>query len=60
MMLFADIATGHTALADWLLLAAGIVFVLAGLIAATQNPDKSHGALVPAGLALVAVALLVM
>lgn len=58
--MIADIATGHGALADWLFLAAAIVFVLAGLIAATQNPDKSHGSLVPAGLALVAIALLVL
>jgi hypothetical protein len=58
-MTFADIATGHTDIADWLYLIAAILFVLAGLIKMTQRPDPSAGALIPAGLALVAIALLV-
>jgi hypothetical protein len=59
--MFADaIASGHTTLADWLFLVAAVLFVLAGLISTTGTPDRSRGALVPAGLALVAVAWLVL
>jgi hypothetical protein len=54
------IFSGHALLADWLFLIAALLFVLAGLIAATQNPDKSRGSLIPAGLALVALAWLVL
>lgn len=58
--MLADITSGHADLADWLFLAAAILFVLAGLITTTQRPDPTYGALAPAGLALVAVGLLVL
>lgn len=58
--MLAEVASGQVDLADWLLLAAAIVFALAALITTTQRPDPSRGALIPAGLALVAVALLVV
>jgi hypothetical protein len=51
---------GNPELSDWLLLVAAVVFVLAGLITSTGTPDKSKGSLIPAGLALVAIALLVL
>ena len=59
VVIAAGITSGHELLADWLLLVAAVLFVLAGLIASSERPDRSRGALVPAGLALVAVALLV-
>jgi hypothetical protein len=54
------LSTGHVDLADWLFLIAAILFVLAGVLAAIQKPDPTHGALVPFGLALIAVAWLVL
>ena len=60
MMLFADIASGYTDAADWLFLIAAILFVLYGLILATGTPDKTKGSLLPAGLALVAIAWLLL
>jgi hypothetical protein len=58
--MLAAIATGHTDLADILFLIAAIIFALAGMITTTQRPDPSNGALIPAGLALLAIALLVL
>ena len=52
--------TGHTTLSDWLLLIAVIVFAIAGLLAWTKRPDPTTGALVPIGLALTALAWLVL
>ena len=53
----ADIATGHTAAADVLLLIAAVVFV--AVAAAGRRDGAGQGvALTPAGLALVALALL--
>jgi hypothetical protein len=58
--MIAALYSGHDDLSDWLLLIAAILFVLAGMIVTTQTPDRSKGALIPAGLALMAVALLVL
>jgi hypothetical protein len=58
--MIATLSTGHVDLADWLFLIAAILFVLAGVLAAIQKPDPTHGALVPFGLALIAVAWLVL
>lgn len=63
--MIADIATGHSATADVLLLIAavvfGVVFVVQLLAARTTVPaGPLSPALVPAGLALVAVALLIL
>ena len=60
-MVIADVGLidGHHTLADWLWLIAAILFTIAALLAATGRPDPSRGALVPAGLALVAVGWLV-
>ena len=52
--------SGHAVLADWLMLFAFIFFVAAGLLAAVKRPDPTNGALVPVGLALTALALLVL
>ncbi len=52
--------TGHPTLADWLLLIAAIAFVIHAILAWTARPDPTRGALLPAGLALVAIALLVL
>ena len=57
----ADIATGHTAAADVLLLIAAVVFavVFVAVAAAGRRDGAGQGvALTPAGLALVALALL--
>ena len=52
--------SGHVAAADWLWLIAAIVFVIAAVLAWTKRPDPTTGALLPTGLALVALALLVL
>jgi len=52
--------SGHITLADWLLLIAVIVFVIHAVLAWTKRPDPTSGALLPAGLALTALALLVL
>lgn len=59
-MIAAGITSGHVLLADWLLLIAAVCFVLVGLMGVTKTPDKTNGSLLAAGLALVAVALLVL
>ena len=59
-MLADAIAQGHTYLADWLFLIAAVVFAVAAIFAAIQKPDPTHGALLPTGLVLVAVAWLVL
>ena len=56
----AALLAGHDELADWLFLIAAVLFTLAGLITTTRRPDPSAGALVPAGLALVAIGFLVL
>ena len=61
--MFADIATGHTAAADVLLLIAAVVFAVvfvAQLTATRRDAAAAAPALVPAGLALVALALLLL
>lgn len=52
--------SGHAVLADWLMLFAVVFFVAAGALAASKRPDPTNGALVPFGLALTALALLVL
>jgi hypothetical protein len=52
--------SGHVTLADWLFLLAAVVFVIAAVLAWTKRPDPTTGALVPIGLALVAVGWLVL
>jgi len=52
--------SGHVTLADWLWLIAAIVFVIHAVILWTARPDPARGALLPAGLALTALALLVL
>lgn len=56
----AALLTGHTALADWLLLIAVVLFALDALVRLAHRPDATGGALIPAGLALVAFALLAL
>jgi len=58
--MFATLITGYVDLADWLWLFAAIAFIIAGLIAVSGRPDPTRGALVPFGLALAAVAWLVI
>lgn len=57
-MTIADIAAGHTAIAEWLELLSAILFVLGGMVTTTERPDPSKGALIPAGLALLAIAFI--
>lgn len=52
--------SGHVTLADWCWLIAAIVFVIAAVLAWTKRPDPTTGALVPIGLALVAIGWLVL
>jgi hypothetical protein len=52
--------SGHITLADWLFLLAAVVFVIATILAWTKRPDPTTGALIPLGLALTAVAWLVL
>ena len=59
-MIAAGLVSGHVLLSDWLLLAAGILFVIAGMLALFRRPDPSYGALIPFGLTLVAMAWLVL
>jgi hypothetical protein len=59
--MYADaLIDGHVTLADWLLLIATIAFVIHAVLAWTARPDPTRGALLPTGLALVAIALLVL
>lgn len=60
--MFADISHGHALAADWLLLIAAVVFVLASLTLSVDALSKleTRIRLVPLGLVLVAVALLVL
>jgi len=61
--MLADIATGHTAAADVLLLIAAVIFAVVFVaVAAGARRDRAAlaPALTPAGLALVAVALLLL
>jgi len=60
--MLADIASGHVDLADWLLLIAAIVFALVAVAAYVRQavPRDWVPSLQPIGLALVAVALLVL
>ena len=59
-MIADQLLSGHTTLADWLLLIAVIAFVIAGVLAWTKRPDPTTGALVPIGIALTALAWLVL
>ena len=59
-MLADTLSQGHVYLADWLFLLAAIVFAIVAIFAAIKKPDPTHGALLPTGLVLVAVAWLVL
>lgn len=52
--------TGYVDLAEWLILFATVAFAIAGVLALSSRPDPSHGSLVPFGLALIALAWLVL
>jgi hypothetical protein len=54
------LATGHVLLADWLFLLAAIVFVVEVVAIVTARPAVSRGILSGVGLALLAVAWLVL
>ena len=58
--MLADITHGHTLLSDWLFLLAAVLFVLSGMIGATATEDKTHGSLIAAGFALLAIGWLVL
>ena len=58
--MFATIASGHVDLADWLYLIAAVVFVVDAVLKLVGRPDPTRGALIPVGLALLAVAWLVL
>lgn len=60
--MIATLIDGHVLLSDWLLLIAAAVFVIAAVAAYVRQPVPRDivPALVPIGLALVAVALLVL
>lgn len=60
MTLIADIATGHHALADWLFLAAVVVFVLEVVVLVVNRPAITRGVLPAVGLALIALGWLVL
>jgi hypothetical protein len=51
---------GHADVADWLWLFAAILFFIAGVLAWTQRPDPTRGALVPFGVTLVTVGWLIL
>lgn len=61
-MIAGQIISGHILLADWLFLAAAIVFAVAALAVYLRQavPRDWVPALVPAGLALVAIAWLLL
>ena len=59
-MIADQLLSGHTTLADWLFLLAAVLFVIHAVLAWTKRPDPTTGALLPTGLALVALALLVL
>jgi len=56
--MIADIATGHHASADVLFLIAAVAFAVAAALAALRRPET--GILVPGGLALLALAWLIL
>jgi hypothetical protein len=56
--MIADIAAGHHATADVLFLIATVLFAVAAALAALRRPET--GILVPGGLALLAVAWLIL
>lgn len=58
--MIAEIASGHLDAADILLLIAAVVFALATLLPLRVRPVVVDSLLIPAGLCLVAVALLVL
>lgn len=58
--MIAEIASGHRDLADILLLVAAIVFVLGAAAISSGRRDRDGHALYGVGLALVAVAWLVL
>ena len=58
--MLADIISGEVDFADIMFLIAAIVFVIAAVLAWTKRPDPTSGALVPIGLALLAVGWLVL
>jgi hypothetical protein len=59
-MLADALATGHVLLADWLFLLAAIVFVVEVAAIVLERPAVSRGILSGVGLALLAVAWLVL
>ena len=58
--MIADLISGHQLLSEWLFLIAAVLFAVAAVLAVTGRPDPTRGALVPAGLTLVALAWLVL
>lgn len=54
------LVTGHVLLADWLFLIAAIVFVVEVVAIVTARPAVSRGIMSGVGLALLAVAWLVL
>lgn len=58
--MIATLITGYPDFAEWLVLFGFIAFVCSAVLRLTQRPDPSRGALVPIGLALLALAWLVL
>jgi hypothetical protein len=58
--MIATLIAGYAELAEWLVLFAFIAFVCSAVLAMGQRPDPSRGALIPLGLALAALAWLVL
>lgn len=59
-MTLAALITGYADLAEWLVLFAVVAFAAAAALAYSSRPDPTHRALVPIGLALSALAWLVL
>lgn len=58
--MLATLITGYADLAEWLVLFAAIFFVAAAASVYSRTPSPAYAALVPIGLALAAVAWLVL
>lgn len=56
----ATLISNYGDLAEWLLLFAVIAFVIAGCLVLTNRPDPTRGSLLAFGLALMALAFLVL
>jgi hypothetical protein len=60
MMIASDIAHGHVLLSDWLFLLAVIVFVIEAVAIVVARPAITRGIAPAVGLALIALAWLVL